>query len=250
MKILFLITFISFSHFLYAQDTSAIIKQAEQSETSMNDEQAFIEYKQALAIQPSNVYVLCKCSELCTRIAGRLKDDKAKQDNYYAAAKTYAQKALELNPFYSDANFVMALAMGREAIKKSGKEKIQAVKDIKKYADLSLKYNPQNYKAWFVLGKWYYEIDGLNYFERAAVKIFFGSLPPASINDAINCLEKVKSINPGFVLNYLSLAKAYKRKDENNLAKKNLLTMLNLPDKTEDDEKIKNEGRDLLKKLD
>jgi tetratricopeptide (TPR) repeat protein len=138
--------------------------------------------------------------------------------------------------------------MGRDAMNKSGKEKIDAVKDIKKYADLAIKYDSRNYKAWYVLGKWYYEINALNYFERTAVKLFFGALAPAHIDDAIHCFEKTKSINPGFVLNYLSLAKAYKKKDEEANAKQSLIAMLALPDKTQDDERIKNEGRDLLKK--
>jgi len=250
MKFLLFICLVAYSGFLHAQDISAILKNAEQYETSMNDAQAFNAYKEALKIQPSNIQALCKCSELCTRIGARLKDDKVKQDEYYSKAKTYAQTALQVNQFSSEANFVMALVMGREAMKKDGKEKIDAVRDVKKYADLSLKYNPQNYKAWFVLGKWYYEINGLNYFERTAVKLFFGALPPASIDDAINCLEKVKSLNPSFILNYLSLAKAYKRKDEENIARQNLTVMFNLPNKTADDENIKKEGRELLKKWD
>lgn len=250
MKSLFFISLCAFSGFLYGQDVSSIIKEADLLNASMNDAQAIIKYKEALKIQPSNIYALCKCSELCSRIGGRLKTDKVKQDDFYAAARIYAQSALQVNPLYSDANFVKALAMGREAMRKSGKEKIEAVKDIKKYADFAIQYDPQNYKAWYVLGKWYYEINALNYFERTAVKVFYGSLPPAGIDEAIRCFEKSKLINPGFVLNYLSLAKAYKKKDEENTAKQNLMVMFTLPDKTQDDEKIKNEGRDLLKKWD
>ena len=250
MKFLFFISLSVFSGFLYGQDVSSIIKEADRLDTSMNDAQAIIKYKEALTIQPSNIYVLCKCSELCSRIGGRLKNDKIKQDDFYAAARIYARTALQVNPLYSDANFVMALVMGRAAMRKSGKEKIDAVKDIKKYADLAIKYDPLNYKAWYVLGKWYYEIYALNYFERTAVKVFYGSLPPAGIDDAIHCFEKSKSINPGFLLNYLSLAKAYKKKDEENIAKQNLMVMITLPGKTVDDVKIKNEGMDLLKKWD
>jgi tetratricopeptide (TPR) repeat protein len=247
-KIIFLICLLLFSGFLYAQDEKEIIKEGQDFETSMNDVRAIARYKDALKLDPSNVYLLCKCSELCSRIGGRLKDNKAQQEDFYKAAKTYAHAALQVNPKYSDANFVMALVMGRDAMRKGGKEKIEAVKDIKKYADISLKYDPLNYKAWFVLGKWYYEINNLNYFERLAVKVFYGALPPATIEDAINCFEKVKSINQSFILNYLSLAKAYKKKDEENIAKENLMVMFALPDKTQDDEKIKNDGRDLLKK--
>jgi tetratricopeptide (TPR) repeat protein len=238
-----------FTYLLYAQDVNAVLKQADQLETSMNDAEAINKYKEALQIQPKNMYALCKCSELCSRIGGRLIDDKAKQDDFYSAAKTYARAALQLNPDCSEANFVMSLVMGRDALRKGGKEKIEAVKDIKKYADLSVKYDPQNYKAWFVLGKWYYEVSNLNYFERLAVKIFYGALPPASIGDAISCLEKSKSLNPGFILGYLSLAKAYKRDDKENIAKQNLMVMFTLPDKTQDDEKIKSDGRDFFKKL-
>jgi tetratricopeptide (TPR) repeat protein len=251
IKFIFLsILSICISGLSYCQDVAGIIKEADQLDSSMNDVQAVNKYKEALKIQPSNIYALCKCSELCSMIGGRLKEDKEQQDNYYNAAKDYARQALQVNPLHSDANFVMALAMGREAIRKSGKEKIQAVKDIKKYADLSVKYDRNNYKAWFILGKWYYEINNLNYFERTAVKIFYGSLPPASIEDAIKCLEKSKSLNPGFIMNYLSLAKAYKKDDKEDVARKNLMVMFTLPDKTSDDERIKNEGKELLKKWD
>ena len=250
LKFFFSIFLCLLTSLLYAQDVNPVIKEADELEASMKDAEAINKYKEVLKIQPKNIYALCKCSELCSRIGGRLKDDKIKQDDFYNAAKTYASAALQIDPDYSDANFVMSLVMGRDAIRKGGKEKIEAVKDVKKYADLSLKYDPKNYKAWYVLGKWYYEVNSLNYFERTAVKIFYGALPPASIEDAITCLEKSKSLNPNFILSYLSLAKAYEKKDEDNIARQNILVMLNLPDKTQDDEKIKSEGRDLLKKLD
>jgi regulator of microtubule dynamics RMD1/3-like protein len=246
-RLFFIISVAVFPCLLRAQNVNDIIKQAQQIEASMNDIQAVNKYKEALNLDPSNIYLLCKCSELCSRIGGRLKDDNIKQEDFYTAARAYASTALRLSPLNSEANFVMALVMGRDAIRKGGKEKIEAVKDIKKYADLSIRYNSQNYKAWYVLGKWYYELNNLNYFERTAVKIFYGALPSASIEDALTCFEKVKLINPDFILNYLSLAKAYKKKDEENIAKENLMAMFNLPDKMQDDEKIKSDGRNLLK---
>lgn len=228
-KISFLVCLLLFSGFLYAQDEKSLIKEPQDFETSMNDVQAIAKYKDALKLAPSNVYLLYKCSELCSRIGGRLKDNKVQQNDFYKAARIYALLALQVNPQYSDANFVMALVMEKDAMRKSGKEKIEAVKEIKQYADISVKYDPLNCKAWFVLGKWYYEINKLNYFECLAVKVFYGALPPATIEDAINCFEKVKSINQSFILNYLSLAKAYKQKDEENMAKENLMMMFAPP---------------------
>jgi hypothetical protein len=51
-------------------------------------------------------------------------------------------------------------------------------------------------------------------------------------------------------MNYLSLAKAYKKDDKEDVARKNLMVMFTLPDKTSDDERIKKEGQELLKKWD
>ncbi|MDQ6890827.1 MAG: hypothetical protein M3Z56_11195 [Bacteroidota bacterium] len=248
MKSIIVSFFLLISGPLPAQDVHFFIQQAAQSETDMNDVRAIQKYKEVLKIQPNNIPAICKLSELCSRVGARLKDDKAKQADYFAAARTYAQIAIKLDSLNSDANFVMALVMGREAMQRGGRDKIMAVKDVKRYADLSIKYDPQNFKAWFILGKWYYEVSALNYFERTAVRIFFGALPKAGINDAIFCFEKSKSLNPGFILNYLTLAKSYKRKDDEMMAKQNLAVLISLPEKTEDDARFKSEGRELLKK--
>ena len=247
MKLFFLSVIFSCSAIVKGQDVSLIANEARQLEDSMKDEQALIKYKAALSIQPSNIFLLCKCSELSTRIGNRLEHEESKQTYLFKSAKSYAKEAISLDSTNSEANFVMCLAKGNDALHGEGQDKIYAVKDIKKYADLSIHYDHNNYKAWYVLGQWYFEINSLNFFERTAVKIFFGALPPSSIEDAIHCFEKAKTLNPGFVLNYLSLAKAYKQKDENE-AKQSLITMLSLPDRTQDDERIKNEGRALLKK--
>ena len=251
MKFFLLILFTGAVVLCNGQDVMMVMTEAQKMEDAMQDVEALATYKRALSMDSMNVILLCKCSELSSRIGARIKDDETIQQQYYKAAREYARQALRLNPSLSEANFVMALVMGNQAMTASGgKEKIAAVKALKKYADLAIRFDPQNYKAWFVLGKWYYEISDLNYFELTAVKVFFGALPPASFDDAVRCFERVKSLNSQFVLNYLALAKAYKKKDELSLARQNIHVMLNLQNQTEDDEGIKKEGRDLLKKWD
>ncbi|MEP6596569.1 MAG: hypothetical protein ABJA71_11520 [Ginsengibacter sp.] len=248
MKIFLFLIALFFSFALNAQDVNTIVREGQQFEASMNDKQAIIKYKEAIKLEPGNLYVICKCSELCSRIGGRYKDDKKKMTDYYTAAKVYADKAIILDTTSSEANFVMAMIIGRTAMLKAGKEKLNSVRDIKKYADLAIKYNPNNFKAWHVLGKWFYEISILNFFERAAAQIFYGTLPKASINDAIRAFEKSKELNPAMLLNYLELAKAYKKNSEDGKAELLLKTMLALPLKTEDDPTIIAEGTALLKK--
>ena len=143
----------------------------------------------------------------------------------------------------------MAIAMGRAALDKSGKEKIEAVKEIKKYCDLALKYNASNYVAWHIIGKWHYEVSNLNGLERAAAKIFFGGLPSSSLKESIQAYEKAKGIDPSFLLNYLELARAYKRHNEKQKAIQMLQTLTSLQNKTEDDVNIKAEAVNFLKEI-
>ena len=140
----------------FCQDANQLIQEGYRMEANLRDADALVKYKEALRSSPSNITALCRSSELCSRIANRLKEKKTR-DVYYSAAKTYAETALSLNPKSADANFVMSVVMGRVALTKSGREKISAAKEIKKYADLAIGYDPTNYKAWHVLGKWYYE---------------------------------------------------------------------------------------------
>ena len=102
----------------------------------------------------------------------------------------------------------MALVLGN-------REKIAAVSEIKKYAELSIKCDPNNYKPYHVLARWHYEVSDLNGLERVAAKLFYGGVPPASLKEAIYNYEKCRSLVPDLKVNYLELAKCYHRNDEN-----------------------------------
>lgn len=231
----------------FSQDIAAMIREADKLEAVPNERAAFNKFKEVLKLQPSNLYALSKCSELCSRIGQRHIDNSKLRDEYYQAAKIYAETALRINANYSYANSAMAIALGRSSMSKSGKEKIANAREVKKYVDLAIKNDPQNFKAWHVLGRWNYEIVNLSMLERAAVKILYGGLPAASMKESINAFEKVRSISPGFVLNYFEMAKAYKEDDNKTKAIAYLNYMLTLPDATEDDSAIKEKGRALLR---
>ena len=242
-----LFTFI-FSFIIYllpAQDVVAMIKEAERLEAMLNEKAAFAKYKEVLKLQPANQWALNKCSELCSRIGKRQTNPKLIED-YFTAAKTYAATALKINPNNSESNCVMAIALGRTSLNRSGKEKINSAKEIKKYVDAALKNDPKNFKAWHVLGRWHYELSNLNMFERGAVRVFYGGLPESSLAASITAFEKSHSITDGFILNYFEMAKAYKRNNQTAKAVAVLTKMLTVKNQTEDDPITKEEGRKLI----
>lgn len=228
------------------QDLGSIIKEADRLEAIPNEKAALHEFKEVLKIQPTNLYALTKCSELCSRIAGREPTPKSK-DSYNEAAIIYARTALKLYPNSDEANVAIAIAIGRTMLKKTGKEKIAMAKEIKQYADMALKINPNNFKAWHILGKWNYEIASIPSVERTIAKVFFGGVPDASLKNAIAAYERARAINPNFALNYLELAKAYHKNDNTQKAIPLLKIILTLPVQTEDDPRIKKEAAVLIK---
>ena len=231
-----------------AQDIPVLTKEAEKLESSFREYDALQKYKEILRHQPTNLNALCRASDLCSRI-GHRETEKAKKTDYYKAAKTYAEVALKINAQSAEANFVMSVAMGRMAMISSGKEKVQYVNEIRKYAENTLKYDPNSFKAYHVLGKWNYEVSNLSPVERALAKLLFGGIPKASLQDAIRYYEKSRSLESTFALNYLELAKAYHRNKQDDKAKELLKKLETLPNKIEDDTRIKKEGKELLKEL-
>jgi tetratricopeptide (TPR) repeat protein len=229
-----------------AQQYDRLISDAHQKETSNQEESALQLYIQANKERPSEIEPLYKTAELYSRIGNRMDDPKTKE-KYYNSSLNFAKQLLKLYPENDQSHVAMAIAYGRIALTKSGKEKIVNVKEIKQHAEKALEINQSNFKAWHILGKWHYEVSNLNFIESAAVKLFFGGLPNSSFTLAINAYEKAKKLSPGFLLNYLELAKAYKKAGKTDMALQQLRKIVQSKSYTEDDPRIKKEANELIK---
>jgi hypothetical protein len=98
------------------------------------------------------------------------------------------------------------------------------------------------------LARWHYEVSDLSGFERAIAKLFYGGVPPASLKEAIYNYEKCRSLVPDLKVNYLELAKCYHRNDEDKKAFDMLNKAITMPDKIQDDLRVKEEAKGLLRK--
>ena len=223
-----------------------MLKEAQQHEAAFKDDEALKVYLEILKHQPNHLQALCKVSELYT-LAGKLQAKSDQQKAYYRNAKAYAQKALQVNANSAEANVMMSIAMGRMALIASGKEKIVAVREIKSYSERAIQLDPNNFKAYHVLGKWHYEVHELSAAVKWLVKVTYGALPKASLDDALKYYEKSKQLKPGFVLNYLEIAKVYHAKDDDKKAIEFIEAMMKLPNTTSNDASAREEAKELLK---
>ncbi len=88
------------------------------------------------------------------------------------------------------------------------RERVILAKDVRYYAENAIRLDPDNFRAYHILGRWNYEVSNLSLAEKSFARIFYGNLPSASLDKAISDFEKSRSLNPGFILNYLELAKS------------------------------------------
>ena len=230
---------------LYSQDVSLLLKEAQQQEALFHENEAFLKYAEIVNKDPSNVNALWKCSELSSRIGAR-QPDKDKMLPYFLAARNYASTALRVNPNSTDANCAMALALGRVSLVAGAKERVMLAKDVKQYAETAIRLDPNNFRAWHILGRWNYEVSNLSLAEKSLARLFYGKLPSASLDDAIGDFEKSRTLNPAFLLNYFELAKSYHRRDDNKKAVDILHVMLGMPSGMYDDARVKVIARKLL----
>jgi tetratricopeptide (TPR) repeat protein len=231
-----------------AQDFSSLLNKAAQLEAAFKEEEALAVYQQALSLQPHHLTVLCHCSDLSCRVGNR-QEDRDKKIAYFKAGYQYAKTAYRVDSTNSEANIVMAFSLARMALIQSGKEKVAAAKDIKRFAEQAIRYDPANYKGYHILGRWNYEVSNLSFIERTLARWFFGALPEASLPEAIRNYEKSMSLRPDFMLNYFELARAYHREGENAKAIRLLRHLDTLHDEMYDDRTVRKEGRRLLADL-
>ncbi len=247
-KILFL-ALICLVNIVNAQDNATMFKEAENLERGFKEPEALNKYKDILVSDAVNVKALVKAAELSCSIGGRAikKEDKRL---YFESGLAFAQRALKADEKSADANYAMAMVSGKLTEVETENKKIVAfVKDTKTYVDKALAINANHAKANFTEGRWHYEMVTLSGIKKAAVKVLYGGLPEASLENAIMYMEKCKSIDPYYMINYYYLNKAYKEDDKPAKQIEVLNRMVKLPTRTFDDVAMKEEAQKLLQSM-
>jgi len=232
----------------FAQDASVTLKEAANLERQLKDADALAKYKEVLAIAPSNMVALVKCTEINSNIGDRVgKNDKRK---FYDEALNYAQQAWMADSNSADASYTMALANSKLLeIETENKKKIQLQRLVKLYADKALAFNAGHARANYLEGKWNYDIVTLPELKLAATQTFHKGFGDVDIDSAIIYMEKCRTAEQYFAPNYLVLAKAYKFKRRPAQAVEVLTKLVKLPTRTPNDVAIKAEGQQLLTEM-
>ena len=249
MKSLIILVFLGLPFILKAQTVPVLLQEAENAEKQFNDIRALEFYQQVLRMDTANTSILVKCAELNCRI-GDSKPDLASRASYFDNAKNFAEKALLAGPGTAEANFAMAMVMGKLAsVEKENRILVTDINQVYLFAKKALAINPDFAKAAFILGKWHYQILSLPWFKKAALKTIYRGLPPANMDSAVFYLEKCRRLDSYFLPAYLTLAQAYQYQNLPQQEINVLNRLVRMPNRNAEDAIVKAEGQKLLSSL-
>lgn len=231
------------------QGVNELLQKADSLKKEFHENEALHAYLQVLDKDSTNFKAVWNASYFYSRVGNRF-EAKSKKEAYFQKAKKLAERALRLRPDNAYSNFVMAVAMGRIALIASARDRVAASNDIKHYVDKSISEDSSLAEAWYVLGRWNYKVDNLNFAERFAANMLFGGLPKgASTKKAIRCYQKAIHLNPKIIMYYYSLAVAYHTEHQDHKAVETIDELLKLPIRSPDDPGYKMKAQRLLNKI-
>jgi len=223
---------------LFAQNSEEpFINKGDDAFSTFNNIKALENYQEAVKLNPDSYEANWKLSRAYVDV-GETFEDEDKRADYYKESEKYARVAIEKNAEGSDGHLYLSIALGRVALDAGAKQRIKMSKEIKKEADLAIKYNPDNDIAYHVLGRWNRKIANLSFIEKGFADLFLGGVPEGATNEAaVKNFKKAIELNPTYINHYLELGITYEMMDKDDLAIEAFKKCLDLqPSAAKDDE--------------
>ena len=194
-------------------------------------------------------------TELLLRIARQYRhlsaDVRSKKEKlkYAELGLNYAKRAMALSPKNSEANLSVAISYAKSAELYGNREKIEASRQIKIFADRAVAFDSRNHLAWYTLGRWHQRVSELGGFKRNISAMAYGKLPDASNEDSVKCFSKALALDPNRSVYHVDMGITYAAMKNNEDAKKHIQKGLSLPNKGKDDAATKLRGQKVLNDL-
>jgi len=170
-----------------------------------------------------------------------------------AAAKKAAQHALSLaeqavkaDPKNAQAHLALAIACGKWTDFVDSKTKVALSRQIRSEAERAIALDPTLDLAYHVLGRWHLELARVNPFVRFGARLTVGTLPAASLQEAVRNLEKAVELSPKSILHHHYLALAYQAQGKPSEAANQWRAVLELPATDPEDKEAKRQARAAL----
>lgn len=173
------------------------------------------------------------------------------RDSLFARAEQDARRAVAADSLGADGHFLLARAIGQNALTKGKKERIRLAGEVRKEALRAIELDPRHDGAYHLLGRWNAEVMHLSGFSRFFARSFLGGeiFGQASWDAAITNLERAVQLDSTRITHRLDLARVYVDRKRYADARTQLETIDTLPVRDFEDPRFKQEAAALLQKI-
>lgn len=167
----------------------------------------------------------------------------------YEEAVELARRAVELAPRAARPHATLAAALGKLALFRGGKRKVELAREVHEHARRAIALDPRDFAGFVVLGAWHREVATLNFFLRTFAANLFGGLPDASLERSATLLRRAIGLAPRYVTPHLELARTYLEMDREEAAIEEVRSALDATVRERLDEIQRERARELLGEL-
>lgn len=233
---------------LFAADVRPLLDEALAAETKLDSTRALELFQQADAAKPGDAFILQKIAKQYSDMVPDQTTDAAKKD-LATRALGYARRSFELEPTNAIYALSLAICHGHLAVVGDVRTKVEYSRLIKDEAEQSLRLDPNYAWAHHLLGRWHYEVASLGAAARFFAKLFYGGIPPASVNEGITHLKRATELEPDELNHWIDLGFAYAAGDRTADARTAWEHGLAMPNRSKHDPVAKRRAREALEKL-
>jgi tetratricopeptide (TPR) repeat protein len=227
-----------------------LIEQAAIAERNLDSAEALALFLRADQERPNDPFILQKIARHTSdSIVDLPPGDVAEKKRRAELALAYAERAVALNPENAENVLSLAVCHGTLAVYSDTRTKIKYSRLVKEESERALALDPNYDWAHHLLGRWHYEVATLGATTRFLVRVIYGGLPDASVDQAIVHLERAVALAPQTSPHHLELGFAYLAAERLDDARNAFNRGLALPSVLKHDDAAKARAREGLAKL-
>lgn len=248
MKALLAIAFACVTAVASAESVAELVARSDALDAQLKSEEALKIYLQAEPLAKDDATLLIKIAKQYGESMTSIKDTDGKR-KAGENALAYAQRAVTLAPKMCDAHLAVAICYGRLLDLVPARTRVEYSRFVKQEAETAVKLDPKSDYAWHMLGRWHQAVATMSGVTKALVRIVYGGLPDASLDEAAKCFQKAIDLKRDRLCHHIELGRtlaALKKKDE---ARTSLERGLAMPNRERDDAETKVRGRETLEAL-
>lgn len=223
-----------------------LLAAAQAAEADFDPRRALELYLQLSELNPEDPFILQKVARQYSD-ATVLMDERAEMRRYAEQALHYSRRALELDPEDPVNALSVAISYGKIGLWSDTRVKIAYSRKLKEYAETALALDPDYAWAHHVLGRWHYEVARLGGPTRFVVRLIYGGLPDASLDDAVAHLQRAVELDADNLIHHLELGFALWAANRRDEARQYFHLGLAMEETTINDDAAKRRAREALR---